>query len=141
MPEIADDASATDLLNRRCYGARKGIMGLMSQPSRTHSFPKTTAPAKKNPAALRLLTLGILLIAVAGLYFVFREQLGDAFLLILLGLLLRRGLLCESTWLRRNLSVNEIMDELQLRHHGGGQHEGINIRRPHAALHGIQRNA
>jgi len=98
MPEIADDASATDLLNRRCYGARKGIMGLMSQPSRTHSFPKTTAPAKKNPAALRLLTLGILLIAVAGLYFVFREQLGDAFLLILLGLLSMMGVFCLIGW-------------------------------------------
>ncbi|WP_439272267.1 cell cycle histidine kinase CckA [Pseudochrobactrum sp. HB0163] len=70
----------------------------MSQPARTKFFQKTSAPARKNPAAFRLLTLGILLIAVAGFYFAFREQLGDAFLLILLGILSVTGVFCLIGW-------------------------------------------
>ncbi|PRD41568.1 hybrid sensor histidine kinase/response regulator [Phyllobacterium phragmitis] len=64
----------------------------MSQEARTDLYPKPIVSGKRGPgAAIRLLVLGIVLTGAAFLYFVFREQLGDAFLLGLLGVLAMVG--------------------------------------------------
>ncbi|RCS25261.1 response regulator [Phyllobacterium salinisoli] len=64
----------------------------MSQEARTDLYPKPIVSSKKGPgAAIRLLVLGIVLTGAAFLYFVFREQLGEAFLLGLLGVLAMVG--------------------------------------------------
>ncbi|WP_420963790.1 cell cycle histidine kinase CckA [Brucella sp. IR073] len=64
----------------------------MSQDARTDLYPKPIVSGRKGPgAAIRLLVLGIVLTGAAFLYFVFRDQLGDAFLLGLLGVLTMVG--------------------------------------------------
>ncbi|GAB1581564.1 cell cycle histidine kinase CckA [Phyllobacterium phragmitis] len=64
----------------------------MSHEARTDLYPKPIVSGKRGPgAAIRLLVLGVVLTGAAFLYFIFRDQLGDAFLLGLLGILAMIG--------------------------------------------------
>ncbi|MCX8279364.1 response regulator [Phyllobacterium sp. 0TCS1.6C] len=64
----------------------------MSQETNSDLYPEPIiAKTKANRAGLRLVLLGALLIGVAVLYFVYRDQLGQPFLLGLLGLLAMIG--------------------------------------------------
>ncbi|PYE89945.1 cell cycle histidine kinase CckA [Phyllobacterium leguminum] len=64
----------------------------MSQAARTDLYPKPIVSGRRGPgAAIRLLVLGILLTGAALLYFLFRDELGEPFLLGLLGVLAMVG--------------------------------------------------
>lgn len=53
-----------------------------------NTYPKPLVMPKRGPsAALRLLIVGILLMGAAFIYFLFRDQLGDGFALVLMGVL------------------------------------------------------
>jgi hypothetical protein len=61
--------------------------GLMSRQT-DNAYPKPLVMPKRNRSgALRLLIVGILLTVAAIVYFVFRDQLGDGFALVLMGIL------------------------------------------------------
>lgn len=62
-------------------------MGLMSRLT-DDNYPKPLVmPKRGSSSALRLLIIGIVLTTAALVYFVFREQLGDGFAIVLMGIL------------------------------------------------------
>ncbi|WP_040855474.1 response regulator [Phyllobacterium sp. YR531] len=64
----------------------------MSQETNSDLYPEPIiANTKSNKAGLRLILLGIALVGISVLYFIYRDQLGQQFLLGLLGLLAMTG--------------------------------------------------
>lgn len=67
-------------------------MGLMSRQT-DNAYPKpVVAPKRNSSGALRLLIIGLLLTGLAIAYFLFRDQLGEGFALMLMGLLSMVGM-------------------------------------------------